>query len=249
MCDPHDRHGAVPLSLHVAAAVHNGLIACGRHPFSTAAGMLAAVACSTTACRLWNLGVGNALRRLTQSPHVRAILQRADHRTWHDGASMWGSQAMKELNLDCAYVFDEETNRVIAVSIGADAVNAVSWGSRSVTIVLLKLEDLPPHLASKAAAVAPVFVIQGRLEPSYMKYVWKLLVAFFKKHAPSKTGERAPCALICVAVEARPLSSLRCVFDNSLRSVQAPSHAAKCLLKCSPHILSLFFTAIGGRRR
>jgi hypothetical protein len=137
-------------------------------------------------CRLWSFNPEDTLRRLLANPQVRAHVLSPSHRTTADASTFWGSPQFKQLNQDCAGVFDDPRLTAVLLSIGGDGVNIVNWGSRTATIIALKLEDLPEHLVQKGLAVAPLIVIEGPQEPSNLDFVYDLVVPFFSKHAPSK---------------------------------------------------------------
>jgi hypothetical protein len=136
-------------------------------------------------CRLWTFGVEATIRRLLADPEIRSFFLSKAHRTTGDSATFWGSPQFAQLNKDCAGVFDSLVRHAVLFSIGGDGVNIVNWGSRTATVIALKLEDLPDHLVQKGLAVAPLFVIEGPQEPSNLEHVYALAVPYFKEHAPS----------------------------------------------------------------
>ena len=144
---------------------------------------------------MWDFRVGEVVRGLLSDPEVRMHYLSKAHRTTGDDMTFWGSEQFRQLNADCAGVFDDELLHAVLVSIGGDGVNIQNWGSRTATVIGLKLEDLPPHLVQKGLAVAPLFIIEGPKEPAVLQNVYKLVVDFFAKHAPSTDGVRALPAL------------------------------------------------------
>ena len=148
-------------------------------------GVILALSTPGTLCRLWCFKPEDTLRRLLADPDVRAHVLSPSHRTTSDGSTFWGSPQFRQLNQDCAGVFDSALLNAVLVSIGGDGVNIVNWGSRTATVIALKLEDLPEHLVQKGLAVAPLIVIEGPQEPSNLDFVYDLVVPFFQHHAPS----------------------------------------------------------------
>ena len=131
------------------------------------------------------------IRRLLSDPQVRAHYLSRAHRSTDDDGTFWGSRQFKQLDKDCAGVFQYAGMDAVLLSIGGDGVNIVNRGSRTATVIALKLEDLPDYLVQKGAAVAPLFVIEGPQEPANLKYVYQRAVKFFCEHAPSTNGTSA----------------------------------------------------------
>lgn len=119
------------------------------------------------------------------------LIESQAHRTTDDKETFWGSPAFQELNAACGGVLTNNTIRSIIISIGGDGVQLLNWGSRTGTVLAIKCEDLPPHLAHTGLAVAPLIVIEGPHEPSILNHVLKGTVDFLLEHSPvpSQAGD------------------------------------------------------------
>ena len=154
----------------------------------------------SAACRLWDFGAEQVVRRVLAEPSVRAHFLSKSHRTRLDESTFWGSPQFAQLNKDCARVFDSSSLDAVVFSIGGDGVNIQNWGSRTATVIALKLEDLPEHLVQKGLAVAPLFIIEGPQEPSNLRHVYERVVPFLCKHAPSSDNKGASIRPTAVAL-------------------------------------------------
>jgi hypothetical protein len=125
-----------------------------------------------------------------------------------DRATFWGSDAFKQLDTDCAHALSSKGTKSVVLSIGGDGVQLLNWGSRTATVVGLKCEDLPPHLALKGKAVRPLLVMEGPQEPSVLNHALQPAADFFVKHAPSHTGTGAG---------SKPSSQCACTCRHGLR--------------------------------
>jgi hypothetical protein len=112
-------------------------------------------------------------------------------RSTADRSTFWGSDAFKQLDADCAHALSKDGTNSVVLTIGGDGVQLLNWGSRTATVVGLKCEGLPPHLALKGMAVRPLLVMEGPQEPSVLNHALQPAADFFVKHAPSSDGTGA----------------------------------------------------------
>lgn len=133
---------------------------------------------------MWILGPEEAINKFLNDPDLRRAIESQEHRTTDDRETFWGSPAFQELNAACGGKLTDKTVKSIIISVGGDGVQLLNWGTRTATVIAVKCDDLPPHLAHTGLAVAPLIVIEGPHEPSNLNPVLKETVDFLLKHSP-----------------------------------------------------------------
>jgi hypothetical protein len=129
------------------------------------------------------LWAGNAIRPFFGHPKLAPHLINQLHRTTDDPQTFCGSPAFKQLDQDLDGALANSDILTVLVSLGMDGVQILNWGSRTLTVIGIKCEDLPPHLVQSNLAICPTIVIEGKHEPHMLGDVLKLLVKFFLKHS------------------------------------------------------------------
>lgn len=153
--------------------------------------------------RMWYFGMDVTLKGiLADWDLARHIVQPRLYLTRDDKATFFGSPAFAQLEADLGGLFEgadggdtpaaQLGDTPVLFSIGIDAVQLLNWGSRSVTVVALRLVSLPASLARTARAVLTVMVIEGRHEPHRLEPVLKPLIDFFERYG----GAHAHCRAV-----------------------------------------------------
>lgn len=140
-----------------------------------------------------------ANRKLQLETYLRANGGREAPNT----GSFFASPAFHQLNADCAGLLTDKERAqrgelALLLSVGVDGVQLLNWGARTATVVGLKLEEGPEDQVQKAAAVAPLLVIEGPQEPSKLAPALDKVTDFFVKHAPSTNGKSAHLIMMFV---------------------------------------------------
>lgn len=140
-------------------------------------------------CSMWDLGIKRVVQNFLEDPEIRALVKLKEHRTTGDAQTFYGSQHFKDLDEDCAGALTSDAVSSMLISIGGDGVQLLNWGTRTATVIAVKLEDLPTHMVQTGRAVAPLIIIEGPDEPSNLNHILRQTVDDLLWHAPSYDGE------------------------------------------------------------